>query len=1075
MTRLNPVAIDSTRYANPIDDYGYFNQGRGIGDKTPTIPVFQALPSVPEFGSSKQTVRAWAESVASINKANALQVGQGYQSPDLLAGQLFEARTAEARARSPPVIISPSGGGGYSGGDGGAVAKGGMADTLAIQLGTMRSPYNPTSGIVPVVSSGIGGASDRVTTAISQGFNTVGSILNSLVEWGNNPQLVDKPYQPSEIITYPIYSIAHGAADWYRVNIGERFDSVVTLANKNPLYQQYKKVSDIFPGLSLGPLKLGGTGNELFVRGMIITAPPATAEMAGMIPPGVEILARNPRIIPAAAGAGLIMQARGTYEGIKTRPYEFLGEQVGIGLLTMGVGKGIKFVSPVEFGVAKIPTGRTLPKGTPEVNAYTMFIGKRPLTFAETGGRSLFGLARGPNVGTRFFLGSPARLMERTPIRIISGFTSGQPWNRATFAAMKPFIDTSATPAAAQLWTEATAAVRASRSILYKPKQLELYGGTPTIGVSQGTMADAFRIIETRGKSVVTGGSRGGAVFTSGRGMRSIIEADVDLWVKSSEIEPLYRELLARVRQERPDAIGSFSIGEDGPKFNIGVPENPSHAIFGAHTIEQMPYTARNTIQVKAVGGATLNVPHPTEFLSMKLSGMFEGWVKEPGKPLELKMNMGRVKDISDAYSISRVVSRDLYQPPRYDLGGIITRRKVGYARNLETFSENLIRYARETPAWEELSGKIGEIRYDPLKGVNRFPESRVDFLTGRGLFPERSPFGLGEEATLFPGRSRGAIKTLTEPEYPSVGLVGRNLDYRILGLTRPSAYPAGLSKPISGLVTSYPRTQTPEYYTGATGYTKPAQYPVLLQGYGGGTAYPEEAYSGRGLYPTGYPRTQIGDTPRYQIQPKYPKTPKYPGPEYPKTPTPLKPDYPRPPQVPKYLRTPPTSSLKYPGRLTVPKYPTPPTTGNYPRGVSGVTGVTGSTRVVTAGSTRPFLSLIPETSITVPWARPRQFLLKTEIPPKSPKLRLHFDVLGSQWNIRNPIPRFSGRYPKVELRISNKRYTRSPQDLTYHRPYDKYITNKDVLGKGWHLKNPIPRFSGKYPKNELDVRKTLS
>lgn len=102
--------------------------------------------------------------------------------------------------------------------------------------------------------------------------------------------------------------------------------------------------------------------------------------------------------------------------------------------------------------------------------------------------------------------------------------------------------------------------------------------------------------------------------------------------------------------------------------------------------------------------------------------------------------------------------------------------------------------------------------------------------------------------------------------------------------------------------------------------------------------------------------------------------------------------------------------------------------------------------------------------------------MLWEEGPPESPKLRLHFDVLGSQWHIRNPIPRFSGTYPKVELRIEDKSYSRKSKQLTYHRPFDKFITSRDVLGSGWHLKNPIPRMgSGKYPKKELDVKKALS
>jgi hypothetical protein len=115
--------------------------------------------------------------------------------------------------------------------------------------------------------------------------------------------------------------------------------------------------------------------------------------------------------------------------------------------------------------------------------------------------------------------------------------------------------------------------------------------------------------------------------------------------------------------------------------------------------------------------------------------------------------------------------------------------------------------------------------------------------------------------------------------------------------------------------------------------------------------------------------------------------------------------------------------------------------------GGSGRSGRSGGTS--TSGKTWTKITTKTTTTNTPTFTPRRTRVISFEFPDRKPKkLRLHFDVLGSKWNIRNPIPRFSsGKYPNVELKIENKQYSRHPRDLTYHRPYDKFITRQNVLG----------------------------
>lgn len=145
--------------------------------------------------------------------------------------------------------------------------------------------------------------------------------------------------------------------------------------------------------------------------------------------------------------------------------------------------------------------------------------------------------------------------------------------------------------------------------------------------------------------------------------------------------------------------------------------------------------------------------------------------------------------------------------------------------------------------------------------------------------------------------------------------------------------------------------------------------------------------------------------------------------------------------------------------------------------GLSG--GISGISSYISGGSssiTRPpsFPPTFPPTfppptfpptqpPLFPPTHRPTYFL--EEEKPKQPKLRLHFDVLGSKWIIENPIPRPGnllagepGKQPKNELEIYEKHY--SKKKYLMHLPFEQF-TELDS----------IPNIAGKPRGKRLRIR----
>jgi hypothetical protein len=178
---------------------------------------------------------------------------------------------------------------------------------------------------------------------------------------------------------------------------------------------------------------------------------------------------------------------------------------------------------------------------------------------------------------------------------------------------------------------------------------------------------------------------------------------------------------------------------------------------------EEYPYMIQGerTFRAEAIGGSSVDVIHPSLLFKRKVSALVSGISQPPyGEP---SLMVGRVKDIVDAYSLSRAMAATYYKGASVDFGGIITGMKTSRGALLEEFSNTLRDYMQNLPGAqraEALQMFLG-IQTDLLRGVSREPVPAIDILTGRGIFEGTE---WAETATLMLFR-----KGLSESEEPFV------------------------------------------------------------------------------------------------------------------------------------------------------------------------------------------------------------------------------------------------------------------------------------------------------------------
>jgi hypothetical protein len=79
------------------------------------------------------------------------------------------------------------------------------------------------------------------------------------------------------------------------------------------------------------PVRWTGDQVKQLGFGVAFHAPAGAVEMAGMVPGGVETIARKPSILPAAAALGTFEMGRGVWHGMTTAPGRTVGELIGMG------------------------------------------------------------------------------------------------------------------------------------------------------------------------------------------------------------------------------------------------------------------------------------------------------------------------------------------------------------------------------------------------------------------------------------------------------------------------------------------------------------------------------------------------------------------------------------------------------------------------------------------------------------------------------------------------------------------------------------------------------------------------
>ena len=142
-----------------------------------------------------------------------------------------------------------------------------------------------------------------------------------------------------------------------------------------------------------------------FAAGVAFGAPATMVEMAGMVPGGVETLAKHPRVLPAAAAYGTYEMGRGMWKGITEHPIRTAGEFVGMGVIAKGVPETIgKIHETVRFrGKEYVPVE--------SIAERELVAGKKEFPTLS----SSIPAAERPEVALKMFRESPYKLPHETP------------------------------------------------------------------------------------------------------------------------------------------------------------------------------------------------------------------------------------------------------------------------------------------------------------------------------------------------------------------------------------------------------------------------------------------------------------------------------------------------------------------------------------------------------------------------------------------------------------------------------------------------------------------------------------
>lgn len=406
-------------------------------------------------------------------------------------------------------------------------------------------------------------------------------------------------------------------------------------------------------------------------------------------------------------------------------------------------------------------------------------------------------------------------------------------------------------------------------------------------------------------------------------------------------------------------------------------------------------------------------------------------------------------------FSIHGVISEDYLQvgkigsnPRKLDVNTIFEETKIGWVERYETIYKNLLKsekvgifdlkkraeinmkayseamYETIKEIYEKTGGSYEKI---PIKEVidrsigqkSISPEQKIisDYYTPNKQLKSKIYPYLGYSHDFIdrtiPPKEFYEIKKALSSKYPFIPVVKPTGKYPSVSYSQTVKYPQ-----ISGYTTTEPYKSV--NYPSGVSYPKVTTYLTIGK-------YPSVSYPGQTKYPAtpSYPIPGKYSSVNYPVPQKYPGIPTYPvSGKYPSVPRPSVPEYPK-------------VSI-YPGNI--------PTTTKYP-GISKLTQVYPSTikpgsqkQPITKPGSFVFRKLPKEVTFTLP--RPKLLITK-ETPKKKKGIRKHFDVMGSKWNIRSPVPRpgispLTGPQLKNELKIYNLMKSRKRETYEIHGPFEK-------------------------------------
>lgn len=778
-----------------------------------------------------------------------------------------------------------------------------------------------------------------------------------------------------------------------------------------------------------------------FVKG-VATGVAAVPSFVGMAVVGGEGLLRYPQAIPGAALLGGYIQAKGMYEGISTRPVEFAGEMYGTALALGAVGRAGYALSPVKYTSAAF-RARGMPTAT-----Y----------------RGLY--AESPIMGLKKLIGTRA---EWVGTRNLGGLTSyeGRPWYRPTPSRGVPthlvdyisegYVDFPGTVVKVPLVEERLIRVGRPGELAAFREELNLidtmHGFKPSTikdpvaefqripGVSRDAAAEFLATLRDEFPTHRVGGSLAQSI----QSRFSRAPADVDLYLPREQIAP-FKEYVMRWNRRY------------GTSVKVDIHEYPQPGSYiGRYGVQTMKDITVEGTHFMHIGEQALR----KSTSGMMLRDSREGWYVGP--------EAHRGKDIADMLG---AVESELYRVRESPVGFLYRGKQARLTHAVDVLRGRMEPGALPT---ETIGGRF----YDPSQAAAtryaqytwdltespyvKFPGTRTYFdptqYTGRVAatyaqfgVPAGTPWGIVMEtggkqarATIPEGTPTTNIRVLADipigrTDYPTTYRPARSSVRPLI-----AGYPSAVKVPrLPDFIPSYAPTIPSLKKTPTLGAFLTGKYPQ------------PSVMGGRGTYPGMLVDNGKYPTPVVDLPGKYPeligggKTPS------PDLFTPTKTPY------PKTTRTTPT---KYPGITRVEKTPYPSVrkviTEKYP-GVKITTGG-GKTAITTTtfgGEYGRTTTTSERQRITIPKTFPVPFtipapkklvIFKEEETPRK-KLRLHFDVRGSKWLIKNPIPRpevvlggEAGKQYKNELRIYDKQY--SKKTYTVHAPFDIITDYKVTKG----------------------------